>query len=832
VAKGDKVFVTLGIDAPLSELDAATGEALRTFEGTEETSEIIIAGDTLFLVVGRPEKTTEDFTSTTTYVWDRAAEARTDWAWSKKPGRIMAVDMSSGNPVWTKEYPVGPLSLSADAASVYFYDGSRLVSLNRDNGEEKWRSDPIETRKFDTAYSPRLVVSGDVLVFSMGGQGDFVAGSMMALSAVDGKKLWDAPQPLSGHYSPEDIFVIDGLVWTGNIAFSGEDTGSYIGRDLHSGEVVSEFPCDADVYWFHQRCYPSKATEKYILPSRTGLEFVDLEQEHWNINHYTRGGCFYGIMPSNGLVYTPPNACACYLEAKLEGFGALGGAQASEPDLEKEAAKDRLEKGPAYGRQITDDSGPGDWSTYRHDAGRSAYTTATVSSDISAAWKTKLGGKLSSPVVSGHRMYVAQVNAHAVYALDASSGDVLWHYTTGARVDSPPTLYKGRVLFGSADGYVYALDSADGSLIWRYRAAPMDRRMMYMEQLESVWPVHGTVLVQDGRIYCTAGRTMFLDGGMRLLQLDPATGEKISEIVMNDIDPQTGENLQSKVESLDMPVALSDILSSDGKHIYMRSQEFELDGNRTFIGVRDVRDQAGTGAHVFSPIGFLDDSQYYRSYMMYGKSVKGGWGSWEVMAKVTPAGRLIAVNDDTVFGYGRKPEFYSESIVQEYQLYAAGMEGDRKAIEKITEPPGTRSAFDKGLFNYAGDWKLRQGLPGSEQTAVRFKWKIDEPPLHVKALVLAGDTLFAAGPPDIVDEEDAFYALDEEDVRRKLAEQSEVMRGKEGGLLWAVSAGSGKRLGELKLDSLPTWDGMIASQGKLFMTTIDGEVVCYSGKGE
>ncbi len=832
VATGDRVYVTLGIDAPLSELDAATGEILRTFPDTEETSEIVLSDDTLFLVVGRPEKTTDNYTSTTTYVWDRAQEARTDWAWSKEPGRILAIDMPSGNALWTKEYPVGPLSLSADETSVYFYDGSKLVSLNRDNGKEKWQSDPVETRKFDTAYSPRLVVSDNVLVFSMGGQGDFVAGSMMALSAVDGKKLWDAPQPLSGHYSPEDIFVIDGLVWTGGTAFSGEDTGSYTGRDLHTGEVVSEFPCDADVYWFHQRCYPSKATEKFILPSRTGLEFVDLEQEHWNINHYTRGGCFYGIMPSNGLVYTPPNACSCYLEAKLEGFGALGGAHASEPDLKKEAAGNRLEKGPDYNADIEDDSGPEDWPTYRHDASRSAFTQAAVSSDIGARWRTKLEGKLSSPVVSGNRMYVAQVNAHTVYALDASSGDILWHYTTGGRVDSPPTIYQGRVLFGSTDGYVYALNSANGNLIWRFRAAPMDRRMMYLEQLESVWPVHGTILVQDDKIYCTAGRTMFLDGGMRLLQLNPRTGEKISEIVMNEIDPQTGENLHSLVESLDMPVALSDILSSDGKHIYMRSQEFDLNGNRTFIGVRDVKDQAGEGAHVFSPIGFLDDSQYYRSYMMYGKSVKGGWGSWEIMAKVTPAGRLITVNDDTVFGFGRKPEFYSESIVQEYQLYAAGMEGDKEAIEKITEPPGTRSAFDKGLFNYAGDWSLRQGLPKKEQTAVRYRWKIDEPPLHARAMVLAGNTLFIAGPPDIVNEEDAFFALDEDEVRRKLAKQSELIRGKEGGLLWAVSAKNGRKLAELKMDSLPVWDGMIATDGKLFITTMNGEVVCYSGKGE
>jgi hypothetical protein len=133
---------------------------------------------------------------------------------------------------------------------------------------------------------------------------------------------------------------------------------------------VKEFPCDANIYWFHQRCYPSKATEKYIIPSRTGLEFVDLEQEHWDVNHYTRGGCFYGVMPSNGLVYTPPNACACYIEAKLEGFNALGGAFKSEPDLEKESENNRLEKGPAYDAVITDDSGPGDWLPARHKTER------------------------------------------------------------------------------------------------------------------------------------------------------------------------------------------------------------------------------------------------------------------------------------------------------------------------------------------------------------------------------------------------------------------------------------------------------------------------------
>ncbi len=823
VAVGNRVFVTLGINAPLSELDAATGETLRTFAKTDRTSEIIFSEDTLFLVVGRPEKSTERFAPKHTYVWDNADRARSEWAWGRQPARIMAIDMDEGDVSWEQTYPVAPLSLSADSKAVYFYDGSQMVCINRRNGQENWKSEAIKSKAIDTAYAPRVVVHEDVVLFSSG------VGRMIALSAADGKKLWDARQETSGHYSPEDIFVIDGLVWTGATAWT-QQKGTYVGRDLHTGEVQSEFPCDANIYFFHQRCYPSKATEKYIIPSRTGIEFVDLKEEHWTVNHYTRGGCIYGIMPSNGLVYAPPHACACYMEAKLNGLGALGPAYESELDLAATASENRLEKGPAYDAEIADDAGTEDWPTYRHDAKRSSYTTSRVASDVESQWELKLEGKLTSPVVAGNRVYVAKVNAHTIYAIDATTGDILWNYTVGGRVDSPPTIYQGRAIFGSADGYVYCLRAADGVLIWRFRAAPANRCIMAFEQLESMWPVHGSVLIQDDKVYCVAGRTMFLDGGMRLLQLNPRTGDKLSEVVLDDTDPETGKNLHDYVEGLDMPVGLPDILSTDGKFLYMRSQQFDLEGNRKQIGVRNVTDQSGEGAHVFSPIGFLDDSQFSRSYMMYGKSVKSGWGGWEVMAKLTPSGRLIAVDENTVYGYGRKPEFLSESIVLEYQLYAAAKAGDRRSIQLITRTPkGPVNPFDKSMMNYAGDWKLRQGLPQAERSAVQFKWLVDKPPLQVQALVLADQTLFISGPPDVVDEEDAFFALDDAEVLEKLAEQSAMLDGKNGALMWAVSAADGKKLAEYKLESLPVWDGMVAANGKLYMTTMKGEVLSFAG---
>jgi outer membrane protein assembly factor BamB len=43
-----------------------------------------------------------------------------------------------------------------------------------------------------------------------------------------------------------------------------------------------------------------------------------------------------------------------------------------------------------------------------------------------------------------------------LYALNASTGDVLWSYTTGGWVDSSPVVVNGVVYVGSFDGNVYA----------------------------------------------------------------------------------------------------------------------------------------------------------------------------------------------------------------------------------------------------------------------------------------------------------------------------------------------------------------------------------------
>jgi hypothetical protein len=79
-------------------------------------------------------------------------------------------------------------------------------------------------------------------------------------------------------------------------------------------------------------------------------------------------------------------------------------------------------------------------------------------------------------------------------------------------------------------------------------------------------------------------------------------------------------------------------------------------------------------------------------------------------------------------------------------------------------------------------------------------------------MVLAGDKLFIAGPPDIIPKGDSLAAFE----------------GRKGADFWAVSALTGEKLSEIQhLKSPPVYDGLIAAQGCLYISTTDGRVHCF-----
>ncbi|MHC4199677.1 MAG: outer membrane protein assembly factor BamB family protein, partial [Planctomycetota bacterium] len=528
----------------------------------------------------------------------------------------------------------------------------------------------------------------------------------------------------------------------------------------------------------------------------------------WTPHHWARGGCLYGILPCNGLIYTPPHNCACYLEAKLFGFNALapqrvGSAERASSVEGRVTGENRLLRGPAFGvplvtRHLPPGTGPkAAWPTYRHDNRRSGCASTALGGTLRERWRVRFPARASQPTIAGGRALVAVPDLHAVVCLQAATGEERWRFTADGRVDSPPAIFGGFCAFGSADGHVYCLAMDTGKLAWRFRAAPNDRCIMAFGQIENAVPVPGSVLVRDGEAIFVAGRSVFLDGGLKMIRLDGRTGRLLSEHVMDDTDPERpGRGFQYRLKGLSMPVGLPDVLSCDERNIYMRSQRFDLEGKRRSLA--PVPATAGDGGrHIFSPTGFLDASWMHRSYWVYGTGFDEGAGGWSKAGKVTPAGRILCHDSESVYGYGRKSTYYRWSTPLEYRLFAA------------TRDPA--------------------GKKGKSRSRVTYRWS-RETQLHVTSMLVAGDRLFVAGPPSVVNEAAAFTDPLDERVRAKLKDQTAAFRGDKGGLLEIVAVDSGEGIAEMTLDYLPAFDGMAAAEEKLFLASRDGLLVCYGGR--
>jgi len=780
VAAGDRVYVTDAIDAGVSALDAATGKTLWAYKGTENARQILCLGDKLILLIDTQPQTTSQNESDIRRGLKPAPGARA----------IVAAEASSGKILWRKK--IGPLvhpTVAAEGNRIFYQTGETLFCLDTDTAEELWRA-PIQTelKGHEVGWeSPTLVVAGDVVYYA-----DFK--KMTAFSAKDGKRLWDCPAVV-GYNSPPDVFVIDDLVWLQDKQLQRT------GLDPLTGELKRKI--QGIKGYMHHRCYRNKATDRFILLGAQGVQFLDIDSgENWQ-NYWIRGTCQYGIMPANGLLYIPPDSCACNLKIKLNGLFAVAPARKDRPQRHKDF---RFEKGPAYGNASSSQPDAESWPTYRHDSTRSGITKAAVSAKLKQEWQADIAGRLSSVTAADSKVFVASVDDHSVHALDAKDGSGLWSYTAAGRIDSAPTFHDGLVLFGSADGWVYALRASDGRLAWRFRAAPKDRRIFVNGQLESVWPVHGSVLVKDDVLTVAAGRSSYVDGGIYVYRLDPKTGRAISQTVV--YSPEGQDAKQPAQGGKELRGVLSDILSTAGDDVYMRHMKVDFAAG----------DQTGAGVHLFTPIGFLDDSWWHRAYWLVSDQFTSHWSGWWKAGNIAPSGRILSYNESSVFGYGRN-EYKGGNTGQwrggeEYQLFAF----DRNAAAK-NAPPRQPQKQPAGRRNPKG-----RSLP--KPKTLQYQWTADVP-LHVTALLVADETMFIAGPPDVIKPQgqiaEAVMTLENPQ------EALETWRGKRGGaILWAVSASTGEKLAEYKLDAQPVFDGMAAANGKLFLSQKNGKITCFA----
>jgi outer membrane protein assembly factor BamB len=811
VVAGKRVCVTLGIQAPVSVIAADTGKILQTLAGTEGTEEIIHDNGTLYLVADT-NRDKEEFQN-----GPRMNFPGGKWILRKK--QVLCCDLDEGKLLWSKSFDwVAPSTLSASRGKVYVFDGKEVVALNRDDGSVLWKSAELPVwKQMATFYAPKLVVQGGVVMF-VGGE-DYIphkgsaAGTVSGLSSENGKVLWTAKHPSGGYQSPEDLLVIDGKMWAANVTTGRKESptgnGEILARNPGSGKEEKKFQ-DIPAYWFHHRCYPAKATEDYLIMSRTGTEFVDLKTGQWTLHHWVRGACLYGIMPANGLLYAPQHPCSCYIGAKMYGFTALAPAYCSSVALQPTAEEQRLsaeaDAPAAFPKQEAQE--PGQWPTYRGDVAHSGFV-AGVTAPTRWKWSVKLLGPMTQPVVADQKVLVADKDNPVLCAFAAGTGESLWRFFPGGRLDSSPAIYKGLVYFGATDGFVYCLDLAGGALRWKYQAAPSPARHMYLERMEATHPVHGNVLVLNDRLYTVAGRSMFTDGGIRFLILDALTGRKIREHIMDDKVPGTQEPLQMQHEILNMPMALSDLLSTNGKKIFMRYQPFDLEGNRLeliFGGKRygyepgtlakDVAatheplatKQKGEDAHLFSATGFEDDSWWHRTYWVYGNyQASGHSGYTQAGAKGAPAGRMITFDKERIYTWGRLERYFKWSEEYLFHLHAKD-------------------------YQYQDQWSVML-------------------PILVRAMVASDERLFVLGPEELMRQNEIKLRITEDEVQKLMVEQEKAMNGRSGSILLAVDKRTGKILSGHRLQIAPVLDGMAGAYGNLFIAATDGTLCCLGADG-
>jgi outer membrane protein assembly factor BamB len=806
VVDGNRLYATLSYRAPLSILDATSGKTLATVAGTAPVRQIV-AADGIALVYSQDAKPEAEAPK-------RQGKGKGKGkAKDAPPGALTAVEGATGKVMWRKPIPaLHALSLAIEGGRVVFLRAGTLAALDLKTGEERWQSEV-------SGPGIQTLVIHDGVVMLLGGKG------LEAHDAATGKLLWNKEVKLAHGLGSEGLYVVNGVVWPDMIGVNDDQTPNNksphvlaVGYDLRTGaERKRLFVKNLRSPEHHHRCYRNKATERFIISAMEGCEYLDLQGSAHSQNNFVRGACKLGIMPANGMLYVPPDQCFCDPGAKMLGFTAIGPQRSMGHGAR---SMERLERGPAFSaiaNRKSEIANPADWPTFRYDAARHGATAAAVGTQLAESWKVKLGGGLTQPVAAGGRVFVASRETHTLHALDMQTGKPAWTFVAGGRIDSPPTLVNGLAIFGSADGYVYCLRVSDGALAWRFLAAPEQRRIMVNDQLESVWPVHGSVLVRDEVAYFTAGRSTYLDGGIRVYAMEPATGKLLHQTTLSGPFPDGGKTLREV--SFYIPGANSDVLVSEGGYVFMRQKKLTPELKEQTAQDLSTKGEQNVGLHVFSTAGLLDASWYNRAFWMYANR----WPGFQLANQSSKSGQLLVVDSENTYGvqpfYRRNvhsPMFFPAK--EGYLLFAdknsnepqiVGEAGARKPVAWLPQSGYARREGERTLDSEAFGLDKMIGYTRAEPPL----WKTWLP-VRIRAMVKAGDAIFAAGAPDVLDEKDPYAAFE----------------GRKGASLVAVSAKDGKKLSELPIASAPVFDGLIAASGRLLLALEDGSLLCLGKK--
>ena len=260
---------------------------------------------------------------------------------------------------------------------------------------------------------------------------------------------------------------------------------------------------------------------------------------------------------------------------------------------------------------------------------------------------------LSSPAVFNNHVYFGSGDGN-VYALDASSGVLVWKFPTGDVVHASPAVANNTVYIGSWDSNLYALDAESGQEKWRFKAGedPVAHNQVGFQSSPTV--VDGVVYsgCRDGHVYA----------------LDANTGRK-------KWDYSTAKNWVNATPAV-------------GDGMVYAGTSFGFNFHALDAKTGRARFTFHAGGEIFSSAALAGDMAYFgaangRLYAIEAKTGKLAWEFQTEGSKADPMKILKpdgSLNDQVIFA----PYFndFADMTVALYKMFSVGGIWSSPAVDK------------------------------------------------------------------------------------------------------------------------------------------------------
>jgi hypothetical protein len=323
----------------------------------------------------------------------------------------------------------------------------------------------------------------------------------------------------------------------------------------------------------------------------------------------------------------------------------------------------------------------------------------------------------------------------------------------------------------------------------------------------------------NGLAYAAAGLSTLIDGGAHFYALEPQTGRVVHDRHVEQSRPDLSRDIG---EHFAMDGSNIDVLTTDGTHVFCMQEMFDAQLNRietawnTRQGDRYLGDD-----HLMATGGLLDDTGFNRLYWTYGNR----WPGFYFMLIAPKSGNLLVFDSEHTWAtkWFVERNIHSPLFVPEttgYLLFCDKnttrpfLVGDPDAPQPIKWLPDTLMApyqYDgRTITDRYDDFSVEVDKGAGFTRSVPTVWQ-EYVKVRIEAMALTRDTLFAAGPPDLLKPDDPLAAWE----------------GRLGGLLLAIDPASGRQISRVQIPSPPYFDGLTAAGRRLLLVTRDGKLTAW-----